>query len=101
MWICNDCGHTFEEPVNEQNRSVSVESEYAECPRCGSDDFDEAFVCTGCGKWFADTDLYYGLCKSCLADKAKEYAAEFVMNDPSIRSDFAWWLKDKLEREGR
>lgn len=100
MYICKDCGHVFEHPTDDFNRSANPYDEDAACPRCRSDNYDEAVRCKDCEDWFAEGDTYYGLCKSCLAEKAKEYAHEFVMADPSVRSDFAWWLADRLKREG-
>lgn len=100
MYICYDCGHVFKNPTNDYNESVPEDDEYAACPHCRSDYFGEAVQCKDCEEWFAEDDTYYGRCKSCLAEKAKEYAHEFVMGDPSVRSDFAWWLADRLKREG-
>ncbi len=101
LFVCHDCGHIFTSPTNDFNMSVDPCSEDAECPRCRSDNFDEAVQCSECEDYFDDEDLNSGFCKSCLTKLATEHAAEFVMRDPSIRSDFAWWLRDKLRHEGR
>ena len=95
MYVCNDCGHVFEHPANRYNMAVSVEDEDAQCPSCGSDDFDNAEQCEKCGEWFASKDMDYCLCKKCLGEAAKEHAAEYVMNDPDVRDNFSWWVRRK------
>lgn len=58
MYICGECGSTFDEPIIERDDpspdGVSLSSGYYEihyCPECGSDDVNEADRCPACGAW--------------------------------------------------
>lgn len=67
MYICKNCGETFEEPkIYEEHHPYGMgyaTEEFAECPHCGEGDFDEAVMCSRCYKYVARvTDR---LCDSC------------------------------------
>ena len=70
MYICNNCGETFEKPkIYEEHHpyGMGTATEYfAECPYCGEGDFDEARMCDRCGEWVAETTK--GLCEACYDD---------------------------------
>lgn len=105
LYICRDCGHKFERPKEVRGHGWNpmdgdLPDEYV-CPVCGSDYYDSADKCVKCEEVFFEDDLEYGLCPDCLAEEAKEYASEYVMNDPDIRDGFAWWLQGKRAKERR
>ena len=54
MYICNECGATFETPVR------GYEEEKDSCPKCRSWGFTEAVRCHGCGEWDSEK-----LCRNC------------------------------------
>ena len=105
LYMCKNCRQTFEKPkvlvghgwIPRDNDSPD---EYV-CPYCDSDYFATADACAECEEIFFEDDLEYGLCRGCLEKQAKEYAAEYVMNDPDIRDGFAWWLQGKRAKERR
>ena len=68
MTICIACGHVFDE--RDTTAWWSPDGEYYSCcPRCGSDELDEAVLCEECGEY---TDAHAdGLCDSCFS-KRKE-----------------------------
>lgn len=58
MYICGKCGCTFERPTVERYDpspdGISLSGGYYEvhyCPKCGSDDVNEAERCPSCGEW--------------------------------------------------
>ena len=72
MYICKKCGEIFDEP--DVMRFVEHHGEYDEpwavdyCPECGSDEFEEAECCSNCGEYFAEEDVYGGMCENCVKD---------------------------------
>lgn len=70
MYICNNCGATFDEYAIEEEyhpygNSYAVEK-WAVCPCCGESDFDEAKKCKCCDEYVAE--LKDGLCDCCYGD---------------------------------
>ena len=62
-YICENCGHLFDEPkryVDKHNLDTPPYEEYLGCPKCGSVDYDEAVVCHRCGEIvaFSQTNTY-------------------------------------------
>lgn len=57
MYICRDCGATFDSPEycgisRYDEETEDFEAEYwTACPSCGSKDFNETFVCCECGQY--------------------------------------------------
>ena len=75
MYICKDCGAVFEEPNvwrdDPSPAGVALPSgyyEYWECPKCGSEDIDEAKQCEVCGEYIA----FRGICDTCMAEITEE-----------------------------
>lgn len=70
-------GHVFDE--NEMVRIRVPEGEYTRdrfiCPTCGTDEFDEAHVCEGCGEWFTADELEDDFCEKCREEMDKEAVA--------------------------
>lgn len=68
MWICENCGEEFQEPIL---RKTTFETEFGvshlfptshectikECPRCNSDDIEEMRLCDICGEYCKEDDL--------------------------------------------
>lgn len=72
MYICEDCGATFEEP-RVYNETYGVDGPPQPihcCPACGGD-YREAAVCTMCGKHFIDEE-FQGICDDCQQDILKK-----------------------------
>jgi hypothetical protein len=70
MYICSNCGETFEEcKIIEEHHPYGMGTaaeKWAVCPQCGETDFDEAKQCERCGELVAE--LYDGLCDICDED---------------------------------
>jgi len=83
-------GHIFDE--NEMVRIRVPEGEYTRdrfiCPVCGTDDFDEAHVCEGCGEWFTADELDFGLCETCREEVDDEVDA-FQRTITGARREYA------------
>lgn len=78
MFICNDCGETFDDFKEEYDYHPYgmgyAEERYGVCPYCNSTDFSEARECEQCGKIVAEEDCCVGdefedLCKNCYEEK--------------------------------
>ena len=67
MYICNNCGETFDEfeTIEEHHPygNGTAAEKWAVCPYCNDTDFDEAKKCERCGEYFAE--LNEGLCDCC------------------------------------
>lgn len=78
IYICRDCGATFEEPkatrecVGECWGSPAWDTAYS-CPFCGSDNYDDAVECECCGELFCEDELTEGLCEDCLHSHDGDY----------------------------
>ena len=70
MYICNNCGETFEDCkiiVEHHPYGMTSATEYwSVCPHCESTDFAEAKKCERCGEYVAE--LEDGLCDVCYGD---------------------------------
>ena len=72
MYICADCGKTFEQPVvihdDPSPPGVALPSgyyEYYECPYCGEGAVEEAEECPSCGQWYLPNMSAKVLCEDC------------------------------------
>ena len=94
MYICQDCGHIFEEPVGYLDRHGLDSPPYeraSACPACcGS--FVEAAVCEGCGTCFDDAEGY-GLCPNCLSQLRRRF-------DRVLEANFLPWEAERLRELG-
>ena len=70
MYICNNCGKTFDDyKVIEEHHPYGMgyaTEKWAVCPHCKDSDFSEAKECEHCGELFAT--LNEGLCDVCYGD---------------------------------
>lgn len=100
MFICLDCGYTFDDPAVVKSRLFGGMIErYHCCPECGGE-LEEACQCRKCRSYMARDDLMSGLyCRDCLEEAAdSDLAGEFVLLDDVVDS-FAEWLDEK-QRDG-
>ena len=80
--ICRECGEVFSQADIKRVRHSDGDA-WDECPYCGSDELDDVEQCVVCGRWVAPEDIYHGVCKDCLMDKAEdarlvcEFGAEY------------------------
>lgn len=95
MYICDECGNTFETPhFHKEKHADSYYEQYAESPCC-HESFSEAYTCPMCG----DVAVPEGeiLCKYCqetIDNKLHELKKETKLS--SI--DFSDYLDDWIER---
>lgn len=76
MYICNNCGRTFNEPEIYFERHGPDSPPYEEfgmCPGCECGDFEEAEYCIHCEKWLLDEEIYAGVCKKCAYELGEDY----------------------------
>ncbi len=70
MYICNNCGETFEDCkiiVEHHPYGMSSATEHwAVCPHCDDTDYEEAKQCEKCGEYVAELDS--GLCDCCYGE---------------------------------
>lgn len=85
MYYCDNCDSFFDEPAAEREMmgyygSAPAYQDFAVCPYCKSDDFEEAKVCEICGEPFIEDDLHDRVCSFCLDDMVdiEEEADEVV-----------------------
>lgn len=70
MYKCLNCGSVFDEPIAIYEREPYGNS-YAEyhsddiCPYCKGD-IDTAEKCEICGEYYAESDIYNGVCIECI-----------------------------------
>lgn len=70
MYICLDCGATFDEPVHIKDNH-GMEGPYYEsftqCPKCGEGDIEEATFCDQCDTMIPVSYIKdrFGLCEAC------------------------------------
>lgn len=70
MYICNNCGKTFDDyKVIEEHHPYGMgyaTEKWAVCPHCKDSNFSEAKECERCGELCAE--LQDGLCDVCYGD---------------------------------
>lgn len=77
MFKCYDCGKTFFEPKNYQEKmgehfGFPAYESFSGCPHC-SGSFEEAVQCKKCGEWFFEDELTEGLCEDCIDEEKEKY----------------------------
>ena len=72
MYKCMHCGHDFEKPKITHNGGY-WEEEWAECPNCGSEDYEEYENCLECGAQKIPEALTHGFCKDCIETMEDEF----------------------------
>lgn len=87
MYICKDCGITFEEPATWREHH-GLEYGYetlSGCPHCGSGDYVETKECRVCGEPIAEGSI----CPDCLEEfrKALEGFIEIYAKALSMRRE--------------
>ena len=61
MYKCNECGEIFEKPWERYEEETGAYD--SGCIYCGSDYFEETYICTHCGDYGANEAD--GLCEEC------------------------------------
>ena len=77
MFICLHCGHQFTNPTNRYNKAINRWEDDAECPNCGSEDFEEAEECVECGALKCADYLINGMCEDCIKEAAHDMRTVF------------------------
>ena len=98
MYVCNDCGELFEEPI-ERTDDLGLPDEvrrgyverYGVCPYCESEDFVEARICDVCGEYGKlYTGAHINYCKSCYEHTLKRFTdllSDFSAEEKEILAD--------------
>lgn len=72
-YICNNCGHTFEEPEMYEEQHGFAYGPYEKfyvCPACGDSDFEELRVCIRCDTAGPASNYYRDkFCKRCWGEE--------------------------------
>ena len=89
LYVCDDCGHVFEEPELTHNGGYWEEPCY-ECPACGSSNFYDADKCIICEEYVPVEKLTHCVCEKCLEKALADQAQEFVRDN--YMDEFAQWL---------
>lgn len=81
MYICENCGYRFDEPMeyplNRPRCGESYTTEYGSvCPRCHRTSYDKAECCDICGELFLATELTDGVCLGC-EDEVEEAGSPY------------------------
>ena len=63
MYKCKRCGEIFEEPWETYEKETGARE--SGCPYCGSDYYDDTYICAECGDYGAYE--LGGLCEECKA----------------------------------
>lgn len=67
-YVC-ECGYAFNAPINIKESHRLGEGFYTEkravCPNCFGTNFDEAVICTECGKEIKREDAFFSMCRPC------------------------------------
>jgi len=69
MYICDDCGHIFEEPITWEERHGFTHGPFERwygCPHCKGS-YEEAKRCDNCGEYISK-DESSDLCRACQDD---------------------------------
>lgn len=70
MFICRDCGRSFERPIPNTHYNGAIDPEDLICPFCFSTDYTEADKCPKCGKWYDWTRCRHDFCPDCYGEMA-------------------------------
>lgn len=92
MYICGDCGMTFERPI------IGIEEEPNACPNCGSWFYREAKKCKVCGEYAID-DICEG-CKAEFKTAVNGFIDLYVKELGMSRDDVIDLIEDSLEYGG-
>ena len=91
MFCCCNCHATFESGeeriIKERSECFGFPAveEFCVCPECGSDDYEEAFICRICGDTFPKSEEdCEGVCEKCSGE---------------LRDEFEAWLEDYTPEE--
>lgn len=63
-YICTDCGATFDEPHEYEERHGFTHGPFEKwsvCPYCGNPRYEESVICDRCGKTVARSEIYHDI----------------------------------------
>lgn len=102
MQICTVCAHVFEEGISRQSETrdhfgTPCTETYTVCPRCHSDDIEDAAQCKLCGSFVSELDLLGGLCPGCRfrLNKKISYARQALIG--SLHEAEREYIRDEME----
>ena len=92
MYICMDCGTVFDEENSGCYTEYYGEGvmrgpvHYMVCPKCKSDDYNEAQECCACGEYYdSENDMIHvddcWYCEKCAGEVAGEYLFKWGYTD--------------------
>ena len=101
MYICNSCGHVFEEHKYIKNGGGDIGEDWPVCPECWDDDCEEARKCGCCEAIKRDVDMcvHVDICVDCMSDiseKAKAALKEALSADEFKAFSEYYELNDKI-----
>lgn len=71
-WKCDDCGKTFDEPIEYDEDDVNYHALL--CPYCRADSLIELFECKFCGELVPRHELTSdGYCDACVKSAARKF----------------------------
>ena len=73
MYICLECGATFEKPKRVYEKFEHSYMTIKECPRCQSQAFEIATTCEICGAYIGQEQARYGMCAQCEMDTDADF----------------------------
>lgn len=73
MFICNSCGHIFEEHKYIKNGGGDIGEDWPVCPECWNDDWEIARKCELCESIKSDADMciHVDVCVECMKKVVK------------------------------
>lgn len=104
MYICKECGGTFDEPnvIPEFHPAGDgfVREDFGYCPYCGSSAWEQAYPCLKCGEAVADSDYFFHLCRRCETE-AKRGLQDYFDTLTKEELDFLSWEYDSVFERGK
>lgn len=107
MYICKDCGDTFDvaksaTEFQPYGNGYVAEPEHYVCPYCGGE-FEEAQQCEICGEYCTSSDIHNGVCSYCLEEEFDDIDRLIQYSDSITKggeiNDFVkWCFKNNTEK---
>lgn len=77
MYICLECGYTFDTPseatIPHHGLSGRTLETVLECPACRGEDYEHACTCNKCGIYIGESQAEFGLCPDCEIKTEKRF----------------------------
>lgn len=105
LYICQKCETIFDNPARRRYDDGALRESWDVCPTCGSEDFEAAARCRGCGEDMAPDRLIAGkYCENCVREAIMESGSDLVyefLSEPDMRENFAEFLAERRWRPAR